>query len=229
MTSSSRQPVPLDGRAATAARWSGLRRGPALLAVALLATSLLAHARSPDGAGDMPVQFTLQSMVTGVDPATGRDGSTYSVTTHAGAERVRMDLVMPGRPPATMVVDRISGEGWVFDPVRATGLPVQIDAVRELLVDPGAPCAQMRVTCHREPPRTLAGVTAQGWRYAGANRRGPGGSHAGTMWVDPASGIVLGYEARTRTRQPRRMRAASFKVEAVDGRLLELPAQARSP
>lgn len=198
----------------------------ALAAVTMLAcVALSTQARAQTS--EAPVQFTLQSVVTGLDPATGRDDTTFGVTAHAGAQRVRIELATANRPPATMLLDRASGEGWAFDPAGRSGLPVSSDAALQMTVNPAAPCARMRVTCHPLPARSLAGVEAAGWRYAGAARRGPGGSHAGSMWVDPASGVVLGYEARTRDRKVRRMRALSFQVGPVPDHLLEFPAGAR--
>ncbi len=197
-------------------------------AVAVLAT-LAATAAATDASAPVPPQFTLHSMVTGLDPGTGRDGTTYAMTTHAGEGRVRFDLPRPDGAEVRLLVDRTTGEGWAFDAAGRDGLPVQADAVQQLAVDPAAPCTRMRVTCHREPPKSIAGIQADGWRYAGADRRGPGGSHAGVMWIDPASGIIIGYEARTRNRMVRRMRAVSLRVEPVADAVLEPPPALRGP
>lgn len=196
------------------------------MVIAMAATAAAAAAEPREA--DPPPQFTLQSLVTGIDPGTGRDGVTYAITAHVGEQRVRFDLPRPDGSEVSFLVDRDTGEGWAFDAAERTGLPVKVEAVQQLVVDPASPCARMRVVCHRAPRKAIAGVEAEGWRFAGASQRGPGGSHAGVMWIDPATGIVLGYEARTRSRSERRMRSMSVQVEAVAEDLLQPPAALRS-
>ncbi len=205
-----------------------MRLAAAVFAAAVAGLSVAADP-APAATGAGAPQFTLQSVVTGLDPGTGRDGATFALTTHAGDARVRFDLPRPDGSEVRLLVDRDTGEGWAFDATERAGLPVKADAVQQLVVDPAAPCARMRVTCHREPRKSIAGVQAEGWRYAGADQRGPGGSHAGTLWIDPASGIVLGYEARTRNRSVRRMRAVSLQVAPVDAAVLRPPPALQSP
>src|SRR5690606_42159885 len=81
----------------------------------------------------------------------------------------------------------------------------------------------MRVSCQPLGHRDIAGVRAQGLRYSGARGRGPGASDRGQMWFDPASGLVVSYEARTRDRKTRRMRATEVRREPLPPALFELP------
>ena len=69
----------------------------------------------------------------------------------------------------------------------------------ELFFDPAAPCAAMGMMsdCRSIGEGTYAGRSAVQWRYRHANRKGPGGSEAGTMWLDAETGLVLGYDATT--------------------------------
>ena len=68
-----------------------------------------------------------------------------------------------------------------------------------LFFDPAAPCAPMGMMsdCRSMGEGTYAGRSAMQWRYRHANRKGPGGSEAGTMWLDAETGLVLGYDAVT--------------------------------
>ena len=170
----------------------------------------------------------LEAVVTGVNPATGRDGSTYAVRAYVGADRTRIDLDVPGAERAYLLLDNASGQGWAISKDSDAALPVSIDSYRELVVDPAAPCAGMQVRCDPLGHRDMAGVRARGLRYTGARGRGPGGSDRGELWIDPDTGIVLGYDARTRDGAPRRLRATGLRREALPAALFELPAPLRS-
>ena len=203
------------------------RRAHAAYITCLLALLCLPQARAQDPANAPPGDFMIEAVVTGVNPATGRDGSTFSVKAYVGGERTRIDLGMPEADNAYIIVDNETGLGWVISKDRDAALPVSTDSYRELVVDPQAPCARMQARCEPLGYRGVAGVRAQGTRYAGARGRGSGGSDRGDMWVDPDSGLVVSYDGRTRDRKTRRMRATQVRREALPGALFELPAPLR--
>lgn len=187
----------------------------------------LCHVQAQDVASPEVGDFMFHAMVTGVDPATGRDGSTFAVSAYMGAERTRIDLHMPEAGNAYLIVDNDSGNGWVISKDSDAALPVSTDSYRELVVDPQTPCAHMRVSCQPLGHRDIAGVRALGLRYAGARGRGPGASDRGQMWIDPASGLVVSYDARTRDRKIRRMRVTEVRRERLPPALFELPSALR--
>lgn len=203
---------------------AGLRR-PIL--VTFLACLSVLHGLPGAGAREASTpgvdDFMLKAVVTGVDPATGREDSTYAVRAYVGAERTRIDLDLPGAERAYLLLDNATGNGWAISKDSDAALPVSIDSYRELVVDPAAPCAGMQVRCDPLGPRDMAGVRARGLRYTGARGRGPGGSDRGELWIDPDTGIVLGYDARTRDGRPRRLRATGLSREALPAALFELP------
>src|SRR5690606_41196686 len=79
----------------------------------------------------------------------------------------------------------------------------------------------MRVSCQPLGHRDIAGVRAQGLRYSGARGRGPGASDRGQMWFDPASGLVVSYEARTRDRSEEHTSELQSRENLVCRLLLE--------
>lgn len=192
--------------------------------VCMLGLTWPSHARAQDGAVSQADDFMIEAMVTGVNPATGRDESMFAVRAYLGAERTRIDLDIPEADNAYIIVDNDTGNGWVISKDSDAALPISIDSYRELVVDPEAPCARMRVSCQPLGHRDIAGVRAQGLRYSGARDRGPGASDRGEMWVDSTSGLVVSYEARTRDRKTRRMRATDVRRQPLPSALFELPA-----
>lgn len=198
-----------------------------MLATSVVCMLLLlwpSRAQAKEAAVPQTGDLMVEAMVTGVNPATGRDDSTFAVRAYVGAERTRIDLHMPEADNAYMIVDNDSGNGWVISKDSDAALPIHTDSYRGLVVDPQAPCAHMRVSCQPLGRRDIAGVRAQGLRYSGARGRGPGASDRGEMWIDPSSGLVVGYEARTRDRKSRRMRATDVRREPLPTALFELPA-----
>ena len=199
----------------------------AMAIACMLALVCLPHARAQENADPPAGDFMLQAVVTGVNPATGRDGSTFAVKAYVGAERTRIDLDIPEADRAYLLLDNATGNGWAISKDKEAALPISADSYRELVVDPQAPCAGMQLSCDPLGHRDIAGVRAQGLRYTGARGRGPGGSDRGELWIDPASGLVVGYDGRTRDGKARRLRASDVLREALPAALFELPVELR--
>src|SRR5690606_35725291 len=139
--------------------------GRSTLAASLACMLVLAwpcHARAPDAALPQAGDFMIEAMASGVNPATGRDGSTVAVRACLGAAPTRIDLHMPEAEDAYLIVDNDSGNGWVISKDSDAALPISTDSYRELVVDPQAPCARMRVSCQPLGHRDIAGVRVQG-------------------------------------------------------------------
>ncbi|WP_245979025.1 hypothetical protein [Solilutibacter pythonis] len=102
---------------------------------------------------------------------TGEDGRDYTLLRNAPAQPM-------------LLLDREAG----------TGLPVPAGRIN-LFYDPGNPCAAMGMMsdCRKLASGIHSGRNAVHWRYRGSNRRGPGGSNVGDMWLDQATGFVLAY------------------------------------
>ncbi|MGO3128036.1 MAG: hypothetical protein ACTIJY_08185 [Luteimonas sp.] len=174
----------------------------------------------PEQAGN---DLALEMVVTGVDPATGRDGATYSAKVFVGPQRTRIDVNTPGGEKAYLLLDNDSGRGWAISKQQDAALPLQSDAYRQLQVNPQSPCAQFKVRCEQVGHREIAGVRAQGLRFTGARGRGPGGSHRGEVWIDPGTGLILGYDTQTQNRQVRRMRTTDVRRVALPDAMFQLP------
>lgn len=188
---------------------------------ACMASAQAPHAQEP---GPPAPTFRIEAIVEGVSPATGLADTVYGMTAYIGSERTRVDLDIPGTEDAYLLVDNDTGIGWAIGKEQDGAMPVNVDAYRELVLDPQAMCAGMRARCQPIGQRDIAGIRAQGMRYSGARAAGPGGSDRGQMWIDPASGLVLGYDGRTRDRQVRRMRATDVQRQELPDAMFELPA-----
>lgn len=199
-------------------------RSAVAASVALFTCTAFAQAPHAQDPGPPPLTFRIEAIVEGVSPATGLADTVYGMTAYVGAERTRVDLDMPGTEGVYLLVDNATGVGWAIGKEQDAAMPVNADAYRELVLDPQAPCAGMRARCQPIGQRDIAGIRAQGVRYSGARAAGPGGSDRGQVWIDPASGLVLGYDGRTRDRQVRRMRATDVQRQALPDALFELPA-----
>lgn len=146
------------------------------------------------------------------------------VTIHLAEGKSRIDFNQRGAESIYMLIDEQSGNGWLVDSGRAQALPAQARGFAELRVDPDEPCSGLGVQCRQIPARMIAGVRAQGWRYLGAGQRGPGGTARGEFWVDPARGLILGYEGH-RAGRSRMYKMQALSVVTVEDatELFELP------
>lgn len=162
---------------------------------------------------------------------TGQEGVGFNVgdrptpvTIHLSSGRSRIDFNQRGAEAIYMVVDEETRRGWMIDAGNAQAMPMTSRGFSELLVDPEAPCENLGVRCRPIPARVIAGVRAQGWRYLDAGQRGPGGTTRGELWIDPARGLILGYEGyRSGRARVRRMQAMSVTVVEDASGLFDLP------
>src|SRR5690606_25790869 len=95
--------------------------GRSTLAASLACMLVLAWpypARAQDAALPQADDFMIEAMVTGVNPATGRDGSTFAVRAYLGAERTRIDLHMPEAEDAYLIGDNDPGNGGATSKAR---------------------------------------------------------------------------------------------------------------
>lgn len=194
---------------------SGMRAAACALALALIVVA-------PARAGEA---LRIKAIIEGESGIGLTDSRRpMAVTIHLGEGKSRIDFNQRGAEAIHMLIDEQTRSGWLIDSGRARMMPAQARGFSELLVDPQAPCRDLGVQCRQVPARTIAGVRAQGWRYLGAGQRGPGGTARGQFWVDPARGLILGYEGYRagRSRMYKMQAMSVVTVEDAAG-LFELP------
>jgi hypothetical protein len=143
--------------------------------------------------------FTMQATMVGSNPfQSGYDGSAFPVTLYVTGEATRADFTGPNGERGMMLHDASTNEGWLISLDEGIALPIESPGMRDLLVDPQAPCAKFPGRCQPTRSRFVAGKPAKGWRYRNADGRGPGGTSDGEFWTDPEHGLVLAYRGRKR-------------------------------
>lgn len=107
---------------------------------------------------------------------------------------------------------------------RGGGLPLPAGRL-DLFMDPAAPCAAMGVLgdCKRLGVGVQAGRNAVHWKFRKGNRKGPGGTDHGEMWLDAETGFLLAYEGRTLGGQVVQWQVDQIRYVAQDESLYELP------
>lgn len=190
----------------------------ATLVVALLAASSLALA------AEVPVfSATVHGVATAMGPVTdGKDGKV-PLTIRIRDDATRIDFTGPRGEEAYLLAVAGGEQRWLVH--RATGMALPIPGTATpLRVDPADPCAMMRARCERGEGEVIAGTVVQGWRYRHAGGRGPDGTERGTLWIDPASGLVLGYRGQLAGQSGQReMRALSVSRQPLDPGQFDLP------
>lgn len=195
---------------------------PSGMHVAACGLALVLAVVTPAHAGEA---LRIKAVIEGQAGTGFTDGNRpMPVTIHLADGKSRIDFNQRGAESVYMLLDEQSGRGWLVDSGRAQAMPTQARGFSELLVDPSEPCRELGVQCRQTPARMIAGVRAQGWRYLGAGQRGPGGTARGQFWVDPARGLILGYEGH-RAGRSRMYRMWAMSVVTVEdaAELFELP------
>jgi hypothetical protein len=186
---------------------------PSGIQAAACGFALLLAVVAPAGAEEA---LRIKAIIEGQAGTGFTDGNRpMPITIHLTPEKSRIDFNQRGAESIYMLVDEQTRRGWLVDSGLAQAMPAQARGFSELLVDPQQPCQGLGVQCRQIPARMIAGVRAQGWRYLGAGLRGPGGTARGEFWVDPARGLILGYEGY-RTGRSRVYKMRTMSVTTVE-------------
>ena len=178
-----------------------------------------AASASADEAGSVTIEASGHGL--GGVRASGSGGP--ALTLRLKGERMRVDLGREG----SVLIDLHGGAAWLLAPDGTAAIPVARTGFEALRVDPASPCRVMQARCERAPADIVAGVAADGWHYRDASGRGPDGTSRGTLWIDPASGLVLAFHGEVPGRADRRaMRALTLTRTPIDDALRQPPGAA---
>lgn len=129
---------------------------------------------------------------------------------------------------AYQLVRAVEGAPLVLLDGRGGAMPLPRGRL-DLFFDPAAPCAAMGMMsdCRSMGEGVYAGRNAVQWCYRHGNRKGPGGSEDGTMWLDAETGLVLGYDATTAGGQRLEWQVRQLRYGPQPDALFALPAAPR--
>ncbi|HEY4145326.1 hypothetical protein [Pinirhizobacter sp.] len=86
------------------------------------------------------------------------------------------------------------------------------------------PCADFSGSCTKGDRSTVAGHAATRWRFIAAGHTGPDGTDSGTMWIDDASGLLLGYDGKDMSGRPMKWTVTSVDTGEISPDLFKMPA-----
>lgn len=165
-----------------------------LLALMLLHAALAPASASAPGDEPSPTSLTIQGTMVGGNPFyPGQGASPYKVTIFSRGDKSRVDIETAEGEQAIFLMDGESRHGWIVSLDHGVALPTSATGIGPLQLDPVQPCVAIDARCERSGQRFMAGQVAQGWRFRGAQGRGPGGTSEGVVWLDEGTGTVLGY------------------------------------
>jgi len=101
-----------------------------------------------------------------------------------------------------------SARGWL--PAAGFGIG------RVVRLDPQRPCWQTDWSCAPVEARSIAGRTANGWRYRHAEQGGPLGTDNGEFWLDAGTGLLLAFRGRDLGGHDYRMETIALTFEPLD-------------
>lgn len=193
--------------------------------LAMLPLAVVAEA--PGGAGPDPATpaFTMQAFMIGANPFyAGEHGAPFPVTLYMQGDSTRMDFSGPSGQRGVMLHDGAAGKGLLISLDDGIVVPMESPGLADLLVDPEDPCAFSGYRCRPVEPRTVAGKSMPGWRYRGADGRGPGGTSEGEFWIDPSRGVVVAYRGlRDGWDRPYELHAISITYGQLPAAIFDAP------
>lgn len=191
--------------------------------VATLIVALLGASSLPLAAQEPVFSATVHGVATAMGPVTDGQERKMPLTIRIRDDATRIDFIGQRGEEAYLLAVAGGQQRWLVH--RATGMAFPIPgSATPLRVDPADPCATMRARCERGEGEVIAGTVVQGWRYRHAGGRGPDGTERGTLWIDPASGLVLGYRGELAGQSgEREMRALSVSRQPLDPGQFDLP------
>lgn len=191
--------------------------GAALLVAAL-------YAASPSVAAEEPLfSATVHALATAIGPVTDSRTAKMPLTICMRGDATRIDFTGPRGEEAYLLSLAGSQRRWLVNTASELALPIP-GTTTPLRVDPADPCAAMQASCERGRGDVIAGTLVQGWRYRNTGGRGPDGTERGTLWVDPVTGLVLGYRGQlSGWPEYREMRALSVSLQPIGPAPFDLP------
>ncbi|MBB1060036.1 hypothetical protein [Marilutibacter spongiae] len=201
------------------------------LGIALACATSPAQAQAPEAEAAPPPSVSISATLVGDSPFGGlRQDAPQSVRLYARGDASRVDFKGPKGERAMLLREGAPGPGWMISLDRGIAIPTTAPGPGPLSVDPSKPCAGMGARCQKAGTRYVAGRVVQGWRYRGADGRGPAGTSEGELWVEPEHGVVLGYSGRrTGWDRVHSMEAASVSFEPLPEVLFKLPETVETP
>lgn len=181
--------------------------------LALLSLSGSSAALAADEEVPEPPQARMLARAYGVGALAPGADDHVEVELQLRGAAIRIDFRGEHAPDAWLTTGGRGGRAWLVSERGNYVLPVA-DASGPYWYDPTAPCRTIGGRCVPAPGEFIDGRLAAGWRYDKA--KGPDGTTTGTLWVDTATGLLLGYRGRVGSRgQERGMRARAVRFEAV--------------
>lgn len=92
---------------------------------------------------------------------------------------------------------------------------------RVVQLDPRRPCWQIDLSCGPADGRTIAGRSANGWRYRDAGQAGPMSTDSGEFWIDAETGLLLAFRGRDLGGHDYRMETVALSFGPQDPALFE--------
>ncbi|MFC0676568.1 hypothetical protein ACFFGH_01715 [Lysobacter korlensis] len=143
-----------------------------------------------------PVEGSAEVVTNALSVLSGRArGELQTVNVYFRDAQLRIDFVGARGGTYSLVRPTVGGPFLLLD-TRGGAIPLPGHDF-PLVFDPVRPSSGMGLMsdCRKLREGIYAGRNAVQWRYRGARRRGPGGSDAGSMWLDAQTGLVLAYDA----------------------------------
>lgn len=191
------------------------------LLVMLAAGGAAAEDQAP--AAPEPPQAIVHAIAEGYGPVAARGGASLPLTLRLRGDAARIEFSDPKGRDAYLLVSGPGREGWLVSVPGNVAMPLP-RAGTAFWFDPEAPCETLQATCSPAPGEVIAGRAARGWRYRNAAGRGPDGTDSGTLWVDAATGLLLGYRGKLSGRdEARSLRTVSVSYASVPADIFERP------
>jgi hypothetical protein len=140
-------------------------------------------------------------------------------TIYVDGERVRIDFTAGPKLRGHWLSDgrqawlQRESSGWL----PANGFRIG----RLVRLDPRRPCWQPDLSCGPADGRTIAGRSADGWRYRHAGQAGPMGTDSGEFWIDAETGLLLAFKGRDLGGNDYRMETVALTFGPLDPALFQ--------
>lgn len=176
------------------------------------------------GSAEEPVfSATVHAVATNVGQVSNGVPEPVALRIDLRGDANRLNFTGPGGEDAYLLSLAEGRQRWLVNATTGMALPLPPDRMRFRL-DPANPCAGLQARCERSAGAVIAGTVVQGWRYRDADGQGPDGTDRGMLWIDPSTGLLLGYRGELAGRSgAREMRAVSISLAPVEPSRFELP------
>ena len=176
-------------------------------------------------AADVP-DVVISAVASGAAQRTGfaaREGHVLPETVYLKGDLARLEFRDHGELDYVLR-DTRSDKGWLINERQQAALPLKGGTMARRYVYPiDRPCGDFGGTCDKGDSSAVAGRAATAWNFRHAEGKGPDGADSGKMWVDDATGLLLGYDAQDLGGRSLKWTVTSVEFGPLPPNLFELP------